>query len=342
MAFAILRTSRTTNINKSFLHNLRIDPKYARHVDQSKTHLNEILIDKLDFASSKSGFEEKIDKYIKDSNIKVRKDNNVKCLEFLLTASPSFFNDAKKLEKWKSKQLDFLKTEFGDSLLLVVSHLDEKTPHIQAIILADTKKTMKYKNQKGDFYKEVHQIAPGDYNPEYLRNLQDRYAEHNKEFGLVRGLKNSKATHRTLKKFYEDVEKANSADYEKVVRKRVSSALKESSRLGFLSIDKALEAVTPILNEVLKSNKKIKTLLNYNTPSVVSDIEKLSKKLKKELLDASEKKDYYKDEIKEIESYKKKIYDLERKLKEFEEYKKEIEDKKNVAINSNIGSKRKI
>ena len=286
MSFAILRTKRITQINKTFAHNLRTEKKYVKHTDSSKTHLNEVLVDKLNFGT-KCNFEQKIDEYIKEEKITIRKDNNVKCLEFVLTASPDFFKDNKnQIDNWKKHQLEFLKKEFGNSLLHVVFHQDEKTPHLQAIFLADRKKIMKYRNQKGNFFKEVHQIAPGDYNPEYLRGLQDRYAVHNECFGLVRGLKHSRATHRTLKEFYGAVERANASDYDKKVRKKVGEALKSSSKLGLLTVDKAIEAVVPLLNSVLKDNKKLKTLLNYNAPKIARE--------------ANDLLDYYKELVKNI------------------------------------------
>ena len=140
----------------------------------------------------------------------------------MLTASPEFFKkatDKQKLE-WRKTQMEFLKEEFGNSLLHVVEHNDEKTKHIQAIILSDKTKLHKYKNQKGDFFKEKTALSPGDYNPEYLRKLQDRYALKNKKFGLSRGLRNSKATHRTLKEFYKNVDVAMAKDYEDSVKKK--------------------------------------------------------------------------------------------------------------------------
>ena len=90
MSFAILRTKRITQINKTFAHNLRVKKKYVKHTDETKTHLNEVLVDKLDFGQ-KCNFEQKIDNYINEEKIKIRKDNNVKCLEVVLTASPEFF-----------------------------------------------------------------------------------------------------------------------------------------------------------------------------------------------------------------------------------------------------------
>ena len=48
-----------------------------------------------------------------------------------------------------------MKEEFGKSLIHIVEHNDEKTKHIQAIILTDKTKLHKYKNQKGVFKKKL-------------------------------------------------------------------------------------------------------------------------------------------------------------------------------------------
>lgn len=312
MSFAILRTKRVGSINKCFLHNLRIKKEYAAHVDFDKTKLNEILFDKLDFKSHRSNYEKIIDKYIEEQKIEVRKNNNVKCLEFVLTASPEFFKEKpEKIEEWKKKQIEFLKKEFSESLLFAVCHLDEKTPHIQAVILADRKKIHKYKNQKGEFFKEKHTISPNDYNPEFLRQLQDRYAAANKKFDLVRGLRNSKATHRTLKEFYSVVEKVKSKDYDEVVRRKISKKLQEKKNLfGYIKFNDAEEILTKELNTILKQVKILKSTLNFNTHKNITELNKILKD--KEEIEKMKK--YYIEKSKELAQEEKNILVLEQKI----------------------------
>ena len=45
--FAILRTKRITNINQAFNHNLRVDKRFNKHADETKTDDNLILFDNL-------------------------------------------------------------------------------------------------------------------------------------------------------------------------------------------------------------------------------------------------------------------------------------------------------
>lgn len=319
--FAILRTKRITDINKAFNHNLRVSDEFSKHTDKSKREQNLVLFDRFSFSGG-CDFEARIDEHIKEKNIFVKKGTNVKCLEFVLTASPEFFKNASesKIKEWRKTQMEFLKKEFGSSVLNVVEHNDETTKHIQCIILADKKKMHRYKNQKGEFFKEKHCISPGDYDPQYLRGLQDRYAESNKKFGLVRGLRNSKATHRTLKEFHCAVEKAMSKDYSNGIRKKISKILQEESNyFGYVKTERVTELLTPILNDVFKSLKAVKTKLNFNTPEIVNELNDLLKdkenikELRKEYMESIKK---YDDVKKENEELKKKLEQLAPKKKQ--------------------------
>jgi hypothetical protein len=303
--FAIIRTKRITNINGAFNHNLRVSKEFSKHADHTKTDDNLILYDKFNFGLGGGNFEGRIDEHIKENNIFVKKGTNIKCMEFVLTASPEFFKTATDKEKlaWRKNQIDFLKEEFGKSLIHIVEHNDEKTKHIQAIILTDKTKLHKYKNQKGEFFKEKTTLSPGDYNPDYLRKLQDRYAEKNQKFGLVRGLRNSKATHRTLKNFYNAVEIAMSKDYSNAVRNKISSVLKADENMyGYIKTEKVIELLTPFLNDTLKKLKAVKTKLNFNTADIVTELNELLKdkdnikELRKEYFESVSKYDEVKKE----------------------------------------------
>lgn len=320
--FAILRTKRITDINKAFNHNLRVSDEFSKHTDKSKREQNLVLYDRFSFSGG-CDFEARIDEHIKEKNIFVKKGTNVKCLEFVLTASPEFFKNASesKIKEWRKTQMEFLKKEFGSSVLNVVEHNDETTKHIQCIILADKKKLHKYKNQKGEFFKEKHCISPGDFDPQFLRGLQDRYAESNKKFGLVRGLRNSKATHRTLKEFYSAVDKAMSKDYSNAVSKKISKILQEESNyFGYVKTERVTELLTPIINDVFKSLKAVKTKLNFNTPEIVNELNDLLKDKEniKEL-----RKDYM-ESIKKYDDVKKENEELKKKLDELAPKKKQV------------------
>ena len=66
------------------------------------------------------------------------------------------------------------------------------------------------------------------FNRSYLKDLHTRYAEHNKEFGLIRGLEGSEATHTDLKTHRADVKEALNSDYTKQINKEIDKHLKQN------------------------------------------------------------------------------------------------------------------
>ncbi len=128
---------------------------------------------------------------------KVRK-NGVLAMEHLLTASPEYFRpsnpaaagtyDKKRMEEWAAKAVEFLQERYGDNLASAVLHLDEATPHIQAMVVP------KREDGKLD--------AAKLFNPEALRRLQDDYADKMRPLGLERGIEGSRAKHERVKAHY--------------------------------------------------------------------------------------------------------------------------------------------
>lgn len=129
-----------------------------------------------------------------------KRKNGVLAYEFLLTASPIFFNDKSKLDKWTQKNIKWLESEFGkENLVNATLHLDERTPHIHAIV------TPLKKNAKKKYTQSAKQFT-GD--KKKLSKLQDRYFESVKSLGLKRGIRGSTATHTYIDDFYNLVNEA--------------------------------------------------------------------------------------------------------------------------------------
>lgn len=119
-------------------------------------------------------------------NVKVRK-NAVYAFEVLLTASPTYFRedpdawgtyDFNAYENFEAKAVSFLTDQFGEgNIISAVGHLDEATPHIQALIIPiDPKGKLNARHFTGGADK--------------LRAMQDSWAEFCKPLGLVRGQPN--------------------------------------------------------------------------------------------------------------------------------------------------------
>ena len=99
-----------------------------------------------------------------------------------------------------------MKNEFGDNLQVAVLHLDEKTPHLHFLLSCEEKSLKRYKNQKGEFFREEYSLNAKRWGPDFLRDLHTRHAEHNEKLGLKRGNPSSGGVHKPLKEYYKELE----------------------------------------------------------------------------------------------------------------------------------------
>ena len=122
--------------------------------------------------------------------------NGVKADEFLLTASPDFWKgkSGKEIEAWAKENIKFLKQRYGEkNIAHAVLHMDETSPHLVAYVVPEVDGKMNCRALLGDRQK--------------CQQLQSDYATAMERFGLERGVKGSKARHKTIKAFYAEVQK---------------------------------------------------------------------------------------------------------------------------------------
>ena len=127
----------------------------------------------------------------------------VPCIELLMTVSPEVmarkdFNSVNYLndcDKWAEEV-------FGkENVFLRVHHKDETTPHTSIFIVPKVKKI--YKDGHTEEVLAAKQWLGGR---EKLSKLQDDFFEKvGLKHGLKRGIKNSKAKHQTVKKYYAKI-----------------------------------------------------------------------------------------------------------------------------------------
>lgn len=199
-----------SKINSAALHNFRL--RVQQNVIAEKTSENQILINTLNVDSTQiSSLQEQLTAYYDELGVKERKDN-VLMMEFIATASPSFFKGKNKeqIKEWTDHQIEFYKNLFGDQVKLAILHLDEKTPHLHVMIGTEQKTIKRYRNQKGEFFKETWSLNAKRYNPEFLKEYQTQYAEWNAKFNLRRGKirkrKDPKVRHTTPKDYQYIIE----------------------------------------------------------------------------------------------------------------------------------------
>jgi hypothetical protein len=137
-----------------------------------------------------------IDARIEHAGIQRMRQDAVKGMEFILTASPERFKRDEmgqvvgdyREHSWVKANLEFMQQQYGKNLVAFTLHQDEKTPHIHAIVVPITP--------------DNRLCAKELFNPKTLRQLQTDYAQAMKPFGLERGIEGSRAQHVEMKHIY--------------------------------------------------------------------------------------------------------------------------------------------
>ena len=133
-----------------------------------------------------------------DQRIKERQDN-VLCVEYLVTASPDWsgWGTDKETEFFNLQKERLIKKWGTENVISTHIHRDETTPHMIVYIVPF------------DEEKKVLNCKKWLDGRKLLQEEQTEAAEIVKHLGLSRGIKNSKAEHRTIKQHYEIVNQIN-------------------------------------------------------------------------------------------------------------------------------------
>ena len=221
-------------------HTFRTRP--TPNADPGKSKKNKLLFGREDYSSLAN---QRLDDYKKSHTI--RKDA-VLAIEYLLTASPEFFESGPKpesddrLKLWCDAQVYFIQKQQGaENVLCMYLHLDEKTPHIEAYVLPI--------DPKGKL--NCRHFLNG---PKKLSDLQTAYADHNKGFGLVRGLGGSKADHTDIKQFYAMINEKAAITTDQVLE---AVQIDKPAVRDMLNLEKFLEfQQATILRKIIKLFKE--------------------------------------------------------------------------------------
>ena len=146
-----------------------------------------------------------MDKYESMKPEKIRNDQ-VRAIEVLITASPEAIEGmtAEQRKDYFDRSLKFANNEFGESNLLHAQiHYDEKTAHLTAFYIPLVEK----EGKKGSkITLNAKELLGG--RKEYSDRQTRFYELVSKDFGLLRGEVDSKATHKPMKDFYREGNKA--------------------------------------------------------------------------------------------------------------------------------------
>ena len=192
MPYAILRTTKiktSGNIAASLSHNYR--DRETHNADETKAHLNSHDHDSKDAAF------EAIQNRLPE---KVRKDG-VHCIEYMITASPDFFEDNNRIthDKYFEAAKEWLIERHGEENVITTSiHRDETSPHLIAYVVPYV---FNEKKQKENL--NCKHFLGGR---KTLSDMQTNFHKHVSHFGLERGVERSVAQHQTVKEFYSKIQ----------------------------------------------------------------------------------------------------------------------------------------
>ena len=192
--FAILRANKIKNLG-SFTHLKKHDFRLS---EVPNADLN-IANDYQNFTTKSA--EEKWEEFFgAGGKFEKRRADNVLLIDYLVTASPNFFETATKdeIEEFFEKSLNFLTEKHGENnVIYSVIHYDESTPHLHVKIVPEHQGKLNCKHFLGGAAK--------------LKNLQTEFAKEVEYLGLKRGVENSQAKHKTIKNFYTHVNEVKRA-----------------------------------------------------------------------------------------------------------------------------------
>lgn len=203
-------------------------------------------------------------------------------MEFVLTASPEFFDNCsdEELEQWKKDQIIFAKEKFKGRLVAIDYHNDELSPHFHVTTIPAVK--VKKKNRQGKkqkargekpTYTTVKKLSQSTlYTPATLEKLCTEYAEHNAKYGLKRGefrrQNREHVDHTSLKNHRNLVSKDLPVQRKKLEdlisehikleskNRHLEIANKEVSELLFMNNSDAIKKIADYAEPVLKMMKK--------------------------------------------------------------------------------------
>ncbi|MDI2609049.1 MobV family relaxase [Salmonella enterica] len=203
-------------------HNLR--HRDTPNADPSRTHLNRHLV-----GQPTDQLAEVVREKIGDQTIR---KNAVLAFEVVMSASPEYFRpdapgaggtwNEQRLARWETASMDWLRKQYGDRVVSAVLHLDEQTPHIQAVVVPlDEKGKLNCRAMLGG-------------SRQTLRDLQTSYAKGVEHLGISRGIEGSKAKHKTVREYYREAESAFEPLPE-VKTRNPGQAPAEPEKLGFFA-----------------------------------------------------------------------------------------------------------
>lgn len=140
--------------------------------------------------------------------------NQVRCITILMTSDNEAMQKiirAGKLDQWIADSIGYCRDTFGAKNVVAASlHLDEYTPHLHVAVVPIVTTERKRKASEAKV-KRRYRTKPGNrarlscndiMTQDNMTRFQDEYALAVKKYGLERGIRGSKARHRSQHEYY--------------------------------------------------------------------------------------------------------------------------------------------
>ena len=262
--FATMRSEKIkslANLKEASNHNSRIKiPENASYDIHDNDRVKQLYM----YKNSSNAYEA-FEELQSDLNFTIGK-NTVIAREFVCSFSPEMKGKFDFAE-WKRDQVQFFKKHYGDDstkgkLISLELHLDEKTPHIHAVVVPAVYKEYRKKMRWRLDEKTVHGGKTRKEAAQRLVTLQDKYAEAMAKHGLERGKRGSTAIHMTLK-------------HHRGMEADIAEKIKEGTGPVMANLDKK--------NRIMQKLEKDKIFKETNMDRLKNWVSKLTSKVKKTL-----------------------------------------------------------
>ena len=221
---------------------------------------------------------------------KIRK-NGVRCLEYLMTASPEKMNELTKEQQdaYFKDCRNWLEEKHGkENVFYSGIHRDESTPHMYAYVVPLSQE----KDQEGNLVKPG-KLNAREFTGGHSKNMSDMqtdFAERvGKPHGFERGIKGSRAHHKTVKQYYgeleamegsvSDIQKPRTLYKEEVKGNAVEKVKKGVSNFFHAQLEKPPQIIGRLAVQLGQTHRAAKSLQDENKTKDKT-IESLDSKLK--------------------------------------------------------------
>lgn len=182
-------------LNAAMNHNFRLET--VDNADPNRQHLNEELVKMPAGETYNDAYRRMIESSpVYQNNVRPRRDA-VKAVEVLTSYTSCSPSEAPDIDAWKRENVAWLQETFGkENVVSVVLHMDEHMPHIHAVVIPMKDGRLSYSS-----------FVDG---PASVRAMLDSYSDRMEPLGLERGARGSRAKHQSIRRFYRELNEAES------------------------------------------------------------------------------------------------------------------------------------